>query len=166
MSIIYDALKKVENKMDTGVTENKPKPKINIKIAGIFILVCISGFLISGFLFKNYEKNLKAKSPDLKNIALKTESPKPAVALESDIPDVEEKPSLEEKDEVVLTAKTPPELSLSGIFFSNDKIYALINNRIVKEGDTIEAAKVMKISKDSVELDFEGLKIRLSGNFR
>lgn len=53
--------------------------------------------------------------------------------------------------------------SLNGIFFSEveTKGTALINNKIVQEGDIIENAKVIKISADTVELDLEGQTIKL-----
>ncbi|MFA5286929.1 MAG: general secretion pathway protein GspB, partial [Candidatus Omnitrophota bacterium] len=63
--------------------------------------------------------------------------------------------------------KTPePTLALSGIFFQQDKGYALINNQILKVGDTIQGAKVEEINLDKVILEFEGRKITLINSSR
>ncbi|MDD5432878.1 MAG: hypothetical protein PHO70_07865 [Candidatus Omnitrophica bacterium] len=52
---------------------------------------------------------------------------------------------------------------LNGIFFSEDKGgYALVNNQIVKVGDTINGAVVKKITDELVELETEGSIIKLS----
>ena len=55
-----------------------------------------------------------------------------------------------------------PLLVLNGIFFSENQGYALINNRIVKEGDTVDGAIVDRISLDGVDLNSGGLVIKLS----
>lgn len=53
------------------------------------------------------------------------------------------------------------EFLLNGIFLSDDLTYALINNRIVKEGEQISGAAVKKINVDSVELDISGETLTL-----
>jgi len=48
-----------------------------------------------------------------------------------------------------------PTLVLNGLLCSEDEDLALINGRVVKEGDTIEGAVVRSINEESVELEFE-----------
>jgi len=54
-----------------------------------------------------------------------------------------------------------PHLVLSGVFASETGSYALINKRIVKEGDTILGVKVISIDSTRVELDAFGKPIIL-----
>jgi hypothetical protein len=54
-----------------------------------------------------------------------------------------------------------PELVLNGIFASEAGSYALINNRIVREGETISGAKVVRIYANKVELNAFGKEIIL-----
>ena len=41
---------------------------------------------------------------------------------------------------------------LNGIFFSGGSTYALVNNKIVQPGDSIDGAQVLSISAETVEL--------------
>jgi len=48
------------------------------------------------------------------------------------------------------------ETDLKGIIWDIQRPFALIGNRVVVEGDTVDSKKVMKINKDSVVLDNQG----------
>lgn len=50
----------------------------------------------------------------------------------------------------------PPQLALNGILYSEDSPSAIVGNKIVKEGDTVNGAKVIKINKDTVEFEKDG----------
>lgn len=50
------------------------------------------------------------------------------------------------------------ELSLTAILYSEDKPLAMIDGKIAKEGDIIEGVKVVKINKNDVELEKDGVK--------
>ncbi|MBU1125578.1 MAG: hypothetical protein KKC84_06110 [Candidatus Omnitrophica bacterium] len=52
-------------------------------------------------------------------------------------------------------------LSLNGIFFSQNEGYALINNQIVKEGDTVAGVFVKTITVNGVELEDQGNPLTL-----
>ncbi len=54
-----------------------------------------------------------------------------------------------------------PEFSLTGIVFGGGEPSAIINGKIVKEGDVIEGAKVLKINPKKVTLGFKGKEISL-----
>lgn len=53
-------------------------------------------------------------------------------------------------------------LSLSGIVFSEKGSWAVINHSIVREGDMIKGARLLKIEEESVELVFPDKKLILS----
>ncbi|MDD5328014.1 MAG: hypothetical protein PHY02_09430 [Phycisphaerae bacterium] len=55
-------------------------------------------------------------------------------------------------------AVSSTEVSLTGILYSEDKPLVVIDGEIVKEGGTINGVKVVKIHKDSVELERAGVK--------
>jgi hypothetical protein len=50
------------------------------------------------------------------------------------------------------------EVSLTGIIYSEDNPSAMIDGKIVKEGDIIDGIKVVKINKNDVELEKDGVK--------
>lgn len=84
----------------------------------------------------------------------KEEIPQIEPKIESLAPTIETKRELKEK------------LVLNGVFFSEGQKYALINNQIVKVGDSIIGAKVKRITLEEVELEFEGSIIKLSLTYR
>jgi predicted transcriptional regulator len=52
---------------------------------------------------------------------------------------------------------------LNGVFFSKDQGYALINNKVVKQGDSVEGVKIKKVNLDDVELESStGVKFNLT----
>lgn len=183
MSIINDALKKVEKSINydySGVEPKKnaqpPKTKVNKYLIYAFIFVL--GLFIENTFFLNFhpetafklrvsetqtkDSNLKLSSEE--TLDLKQELPEQLVpettqvtALETTTPAV---PTAEEKEEE--PQKTA--LVLNGIFFSPDNgYYALINNKIVKEGDDIDGVLVKRIDLNNVELESEeGKLVKLS----
>lgn len=152
MSIIYDALKKIEG-FHTGDSKDKinqksgSSPGHKVKVYLIYVLCASLGFLITGIFFRiisRIPKNQVQVPPQSP-----TEAPLPVALSPAIIAETETQPSA-------------PSFVLSGVFFSENKGYALINNRIVKEGDKIEGATVMRIALDEVKLELGGLIIRLS----
>jgi len=156
MSIIYDALKKVQKSNNLRlevVKETKSfKPKIKQHLFYL-IVVCLGifiGNIFFGFLSHPKSSIVKQAKPSVQEVA----------------PVPEQKASLETEPPISSnTIEEPKEpLVLNGIFFSEDKGYALINNKIVKEGDTIGGATVKRITSDNVELEKEGSVSRLTTN--
>jgi hypothetical protein len=162
MSIIYEALKKIEagsHKSPEIKTEAKPKtaPKIYL----LYALVICLGFLLTNLVFHLFSQ------PAL----IKATAPKPAEIREV------VKPLPAEINRETTVSLSPPASApqadrqidasafiLNGIFFSENEGYALINNQIVKTGDSIEGLKVIRIGANEVELASEGstLKLRVS----
>lgn len=55
----------------------------------------------------------------------------------------------------------PPRLILDGVFITGEETYALINNQIVRENDTIKDATIRQIRPGEVDIDFRGEVITL-----
>ena len=75
-------------------------------------------------------------------------------------------------EEIALPVSVPPavvfpkmpNLTLSGIVYSPNGSYCIINNLIVKVGDTVHGAKLLAVSQNSVRLDYQGKEMALSLN--
>jgi hypothetical protein len=133
MSIIYDALRKVENKLElTGekdiVTDIK---RIARKKPYYFYLVVI----VVGLTLASVTYNMVTKRYLNRVITISGEHG---------------------------PAKLGKDITLNGIFFSGDTNYALVNNQIVKEGDRVLGIIVRRITSEAVELDKNGVLYRLS----
>lgn len=169
MSIIYDALKKVEasiSSRDSLVTkpdkkERKSKlknylPRTKMVRGLLYILVICLGFFIANIFFGVISKPSiigKSQLPVIQKEALPTLIPKEETLLDTSLP-------------VSTERRAAPLLVLNGVFFSENEGYALINNRIVKKGDVIDGAVVMQINLDGVECKFEDSVISLSSGIR
>ena len=90
------------------------------------------------------------KNPDL------TDQPAKEIKTIPPILVVTPGPTLEEN-------KTPQvNFVLSGIFFSDNDSYALVNNKIVRENDSVDGATVKTITANTVELDSGGMLTTLA----
>lgn len=176
MSIIYEALKKLEKNQTTpapAAKEGQPqeKPKNNLlKTLGGFLLIAVIGFAGASLFFSLFTKPLSPKQAATpNNIPVKEAplpKPEPAPIRQEQIPQPAPQtetpqPASQEKQEPQANPK--PQFILNGIFFSGEEGYALINNQILKEGDTIEGAIVKHISAENgVELDLNGSPVKLN----
>ena len=71
-------------------------------------------------------------------------------------------PEITSQEKAVQKPPTLPNLVLSGIFFDKSgESFALINDKIAREGNYIEGAKLNKIYFDKVEMDKDGYKFYL-----
>lgn len=158
MSIIYDALKKIEassanekgTKIDAGL---KPKSKSYLLVA---FTVCLTLFIVNIL----YSWLSPMKSPP--SLTDKKESLSSYAQPLSEETLLGKSVSLE--DRIEPPKETPPVFTLSGVFFSGGEAYALINNRIVKKGDKINGATVGEIFLDEVDLEFGGSIIKISNS--
>ncbi|MFA5093562.1 MAG: hypothetical protein WC543_06485 [Candidatus Omnitrophota bacterium] len=153
MSIINEALKKTESFLQQNeakkntiiVNKNAPKPYL------LYLLILLIGIFLSNAIFNLLtHKTNTAKTPQ-----------KPVLSTTSLTPTLTPPPpeSILPKEE----KKTPPAtFVLNGIFFSDSDSYALINNQIVRENESVDSAKVLHINEDSVELDHQGEIITLN----
>ena len=183
MSIIYDALKKVEKNFeqnlntaskDAGAQEKKPilgghsaQPGARKYLVYIFAVLLVAAIVNGYFTLFAPRRPLPAQT------AAKTPSP-PSIRKEQPIPLQPPTPSSAPKEEIKLldvpttlipAAKKSVDAAsfiLNGIFFAPDGGYALVNNQIVKENDVISRATVKKITAELVVLELDGAVIKLS----
>ena len=183
MSIIYDALKKVETQVDKSdhsplqfKIHKEAKPKFYTYL--IYLLVLFGGFFVAFLLFKFIfpEGQLAAKkaTPPVAALPLKISpkiSPKPEAKLQKQetanvAPQSPQEIPPSSKDNLLLPpetqARTTPLFVVSGVFFSKNQGYAIINEQVVKQGDVIEGATVERINADGVKLKYENTVINLS----
>jgi hypothetical protein len=158
MSIIYDALKKVEKKVHPAQNETQGisvEKKRNPALTSYVVPVLIACFLIVavGILFTTMRQ--KPQAPLAAPLKVS-----PQVSLPAAAPVVTQTPL--PQTEASSQPSQPPQLTLNGIFFSQDGGYALINNEIVREGDVVQGVTVLRILADEVDLDYNGSPFKLS----
>lgn len=161
MSIIYDALKKVEaaiHRDSLATKTDKKEHKSKFKNYLLYVLVVCLGFFIANIFFGILKPSVMVKSQPL---VIQKEAQLPLPAL---VP--KEEPTLDTSLSAPTERRAAPLLVLNGVFFSENEGYALINNRIVKEGDAIDGATVLRIDLDGVECKFEDAVIKLSTGSR
>jgi len=56
----------------------------------------------------------------------------------------------------------PPKLDIQGIIWGDGPNRAIVNNKVVTEGDNIEGAKVIKIDKDGIIILYSGKEYSFS----
>jgi hypothetical protein len=180
MSIIYDALKKVENanaentKAETEKQDPAFKPKRKNYL--VYLLVACLGLFIGnlffGFLTPS-KKSLQEQITPFMSLFSKDKSAKDAkkktgpalIVAPASRPQPQKKAESPEGISALFSnirKEAEPSLVLNGIFFSDDEGYALINNQIVGVGDEVSGATVKSITVDEVELDKAGSIVKLS----
>ena len=155
MSIIYDALKKVEHSNLKNLDKSKKETKKTKFPYLIFALVVTVGFFIAKVLFDIFGLPLTkdiANNTFKDNLKPRSKSTAPVVINQP----VTKGAYLEQVQE-----KSYPNLLLNGIFYDGQQYYAIINNKILKEGESIEGARLIRILSNRVELEFEGRPISL-----
>lgn len=155
MSIIYDALKKIEQSGSLVVRAKEDKPVDKRRLFLVYALVLVSGVLLAKFswwgMTEFISRGTKDETRQL-SAAVPAAKPKKILPLETvSVLDYRAAPQPDKRETFVL----------NGIFFSEEEGYALINNQVTKEGDLVDGALVKNISPDTVELDSQGEIIRL-----
>lgn len=160
MSIIYDALKKAQESISPNSKQSAnlktPNPLSKLKIILLYVLIMGAGLAISNIIF-SFVGFPAVKKPVAKNI-------KPTPNLTA-----KEKPKVEnivgtQPPAALIAApgtQSAKQFILSGVFFSQDEGYALINNQIVKKGDIVDDAVVLSIGLNGVELNSGGVTLKI-----
>lgn len=65
-------------------------------------------------------------------------------------------------EESVEVVKPLPAFSVQGIFWGGRFPQAIVNNKVIREGDIIEEAKVVRISRDSIKVLFANREFSLA----
>ncbi|MDD5109544.1 MAG: hypothetical protein PHC29_08640 [Candidatus Omnitrophica bacterium] len=171
MSIINEALKKTEQYIQENEVRNRPQNhglenhNLPAKLIStpapllIYILIILAGILLSKFIFsllsRPESRSLVSTHNQQQNYEEKTTkltTPTPATLPISPITPLANNKS------------TEPDFVLNGIFFSDNDGYALVNNQIVRENDSVDGAKITKITTNTVELDKDGKLISLASH--
>jgi hypothetical protein len=154
MSIISEALKKArENKIevarpapDVPASESPKKTSSDgrWRLIVVIVMILIGTPLLVEFLSPSALKRAAGQRP------ASSDSGRAQFA-------VEERP--------VFFGSKKPRFSLSGIAQFQDSYMAVINGHILKQGDSVQGAKVVGIRPDAVELDYKGERIVLEKTF-
>jgi hypothetical protein len=150
MSIIYEALKKVEEenkpKTSEGINKSQYKHRLVYLFLGFIFLSLFTGYF---FFFKkaSIEKPLTYIKGKYELQKVKREKPR--------------LPSHTEKYEEVSTKTNKRKYYLQGIIYTKEAPLALINGKRVSEGESINNAVVKKITPKGVKLETKEGKIYL-----
>lgn len=169
MSVIHEALKKAESGIAASKIKDSKKPRFKLNVYFFAIPIIFIGVFLASVFFKFFspssadsKKTVVLNAGAAVGKALTQAEPKnqdESTEIIGKIPSNKDNVTTEpQKDKSTLTLN----FVLNGIFFSQEQGYALINNRIVKEGDIIDGATVEKITPNSAELKTEAGPLTLS----
>lgn len=172
MSIIYDALKKIKTKtsgpQDTQNKEKKQKRSLFYPL--IYVLMAVIGVYVANFIFDLFKATppkpmalaIGSQTTASRPVALSAQANLTAINLTAQETAETEPPALEPQELRKLSVSAEPEFRLNGILYDAEAgSIAIINNQILREGDSIEGAKLVSILRDEIELEFEGKTINL-----
>ncbi|MBF0489778.1 MAG: hypothetical protein HQL15_04065 [Candidatus Omnitrophica bacterium] len=166
MSIIHDALKKVQKSMQDNTSPATPLPSQEDVVevlpsssrtatrnpTSLWLLVVIAlmmATLLGGYYFlKNQKTNdqLPIKLPI--NLPLKVAQKPPIPNVQTAIPSVPSSTT----PQTTSTPTETPTFTIQGIMSNNNHNVALINNNIYEEGSVINGQKIVKIALDAITL--------------
>lgn len=149
MSIIEEALKKVQkDRLPTETISSVAiKKSTQNRLLPILIVCCISLLAVVGLrlnLFKGFGP--KTESDSTTNY----------ISLTPDI--------LSNQNSTSKTAGILPKFKLNGIFYDAEKPFAIINNKIIEEGQDIKGLKLIKVFKDRVLISWQDKEMELTLN--
>jgi hypothetical protein len=171
MSIINEALKKAARQdqepllslrsetfgKNLGIQAGQRKPHINWgPVFVVSVLVLIGGPILAPVLSPPFRHAMVQSiawqpvvqtSPSLRGPSLGTRNPQFGI---------------EEGGPAIRTPADQPDLNLSGVVISPEGSYCILNERVVKQGDTVQGAKLVAIHPDEVTLDYHGERIVLT----
>lgn len=55
----------------------------------------------------------------------------------------------------------PPIMVISGLVWNSDRPQAIVNNKVIDVGDTIETIQIVAIRKEGIEIEFQGKTITI-----
>ena len=176
MSIISDALKKAENTRRITTEDLKPKPQTEpnplqqdlpgnkaaraheqVGLALILVIALAAGWYL---LSRKSAKTVPTgQGPQFE--AQKKVEAVPNVPYEGVIYKSENEPPPPAKP-LPPEPSAPPILTLNGIMYSAQMRYAIINNGMFQEGDSVNGATVVRIDKDQVLFNYNGADFKLT----
>jgi hypothetical protein len=149
MSVVNDALKKAGKEFESN-DRNKPasaNKKIPVVIPFIFIAIVI----LLGIFF------LRRNAPEITSDNIAGGYDKSGSAIQSTLNNVEQ------KNTSVKAMKSKNIAKLNGIVYGDEGKWAIVNDEIVKEGDSFLGGEIVSITKDLVKIENkDGTEIVLS----
>jgi hypothetical protein len=170
MSIINEALKKAEKEIhpqtehpariedtigqnEIGVLKASKKREANFLLGFAIVGIVLSAIILSSIvLIKNL--NLFKIEPEISKTSVTIES------IEGSLDD-SSKPG-----DISRVEKAESPIELTGIIYETEDRWAIINNRIVRQGETVGNEKVVEIGKDYVKLVNETTNVERSLKLR
>jgi len=159
MSIIQEALKKIEKPEGSREEKHEEKPPVISEINKpvpvketlgpkyvYYVITAVLLIILAGLVIK-----VSYSSP--------ANVPLPAKKIEPILPKIERR---EESAAPLHRKESLGGFVLNGIMYLVDGPRAIINNIIVGEGETVNGAKVEKIKKDSVLLKYNDSEVALN----
>lgn len=163
MSIINEALKKVGEDKRWQHVPHKGKAPVgpNKKFIWAVILLTLIGNMLIGGIFLS-KRLLKPLTQD---VAQKANRPSVLEGYVDKLSGVDYNPKTEQ-DIITLRASVPlpPKLTLNGIVYDAKKPYAIVNNKILLKGESIEGAILVEINEDNVKFVFKGREFEVRPN--
>ncbi|MCM8799906.1 MAG: hypothetical protein NC900_04195 [Candidatus Omnitrophica bacterium] len=158
MSIIYEALKKLQNSHQKEGFDKRIEKQKNFYLF-FYIFTVILGIIIAKYIFSLFNLSLTGRLESMDKINITYQSQKPLENLSKEISFPEKKETAsEDKDDTFQLS----ELKLSGILYDPLNPFVIINNRILKKGDCIKGVCIKQIFEDRIELDFNGKRLELN----
>lgn len=167
MSIINEALKKASQTRGDfplpKIHEARRVSKINWgPVFVLLVLILITAPIVAPLFSRPYQVE---RSPR----ALPAASMPRQISMQQDIPVAapalpvfsKPRPQFGVEESPLVAARSPvqihqPYLALSGIVFSPERSYCIINDKIVTVGDKVQGAKLVRITPEKVTLDYQG----------
>ncbi len=170
MSIINEALKKAgQEKGQHDVSEDQQKHMRNLELEGtpkkkeinwgpVFVLLVL--LLITGPVIAPIFSSPFRQVAFSNNSTISSTQETPSSNRKSQFV-IEETPVFHAPPAPVMSLQTPS-LALSGLVYSKEGSYCIINDTVVKVGDAVQGAKLTKISANEVTFDYQGKTITLA----
>jgi type II secretory pathway component PulC len=160
MSIINEALKKTEETIQRKLNQEsiKPDTKRDLKAYLLYFFIFVIGLFLSSLIFASI--NHKVKTPQARGAP----EAKTTLIIEKKLKENKILPAVAPLVFPEKQDKPKKDFILNGIFFSDNDGYALVNNQIVRENDSVDGAKVEKITANTVGLNNHGEVITLYTN--
>lgn len=174
MSIINEALRKAGK--DTGISltpKSEPMAAGNLGITVerrsskinwgplfvISVLVLITGPIIAPVFSTPFRKDIAPYSVSTNKLSQAPSLPAAMNTRQAQF-GIEETPLLGSTG----PASMPPAMFLSGIVFSPENSYCILNDRVVKVGEQIDGAKLIGIQNDGVTVEYQGQTLTIPVN--
>ncbi|MHB1948155.1 MAG: hypothetical protein ACYCQI_08585 [Gammaproteobacteria bacterium] len=139
MSIIYDALQKTQRQLNNKNQFDYPKSRRNWFDIILRVAIVILLFLVT----LTYYPKIKSYFMQGKHQSLQVAQKNPPATTVAPTP----RP---------LPYQPPKKLVLNGIFISDQESLALINDRLLKIGESVDGSKVVNITTKQVTMEAEG----------